>query len=58
LRHPPDLDRDGAIGQREVDVMVDDADRDLVARAIERLEQFLDDGRCKSLVNRPRPCGT
>ena len=45
------LERDGAVRQRErqVEVVVDDDDRDLVAQLVEGLEQFLDHRRRQAL---------
>src|SRR3954462_776111 len=49
--HAAALERDGAVGkrQRQIEVMVDDDDRDLVAELIEALEELLDDGRREAL---------
>ena len=45
------LERHGAVGQRQrqVEVMVDDQDRDLVAQLVESLEQLFDDRRREAL---------
>ena len=51
MDHAAALERDGAVGQRQrqVEVVVDDDDRDLVAQLVEALEQLLDDRRREAL---------
>src|SRR3954470_14428644 len=45
------LEGDGAVrqGEREIEVVVDDDDRDLAAELVEALEELLDDGRSEAL---------
>jgi len=51
VRHLPTFERDRAIGERkrQIEVVIDDQDRDLASKLVERLEQLLDHGRSKTL---------
>src|SRR5215468_2143160 len=51
VRHLPALERHGAIRQseREIEVVIDDQDRDLFAQLVEGFKQLLDHGRRQAL---------
>src|SRR5215471_306531 len=51
VRHLPTFERDCAIRKRkrEIEVVIDDQDRDLASKLVERLEQLLDHGRSEAL---------